>query len=253
MKKEIEKRRKEISELILMKESLRVDELSDYFKVTPETIRSDLRFLEQKGILHRTHGGASLRKKTGFAPMNVRAQELRDVKKDIAVRALDYIQDDSVIFLMSSSTILPLGRMLRLKKNLTIYTNCIELLSYTKDSGHKIFIVGGEYDAIGNRIICGNDAITMLEGIHFDLLITSMCGCKNLDGPALEELDEILLHKLVMKRSEKIMLLSDSGKWDMYAHYQYATFSDFDVIVSDHLDQSICDQLDVKTIDIANV
>src|SRR5690625_7644451 len=55
-------RRDKIIQILYDQGKVRVDELSEKFSVTSVTIRNDLDFLENKGILHRTHGGALMRK-----------------------------------------------------------------------------------------------------------------------------------------------------------------------------------------------
>lgn len=60
MSKNNDLRRDEITKIVLSKEKVKVDELATMLNVTSETIRSDLTFLEAKGILYRTHGGATL-------------------------------------------------------------------------------------------------------------------------------------------------------------------------------------------------
>lgn len=46
-----------------------------------ETIRKDLEFLQRKGILFRTHGGAVLRNSFTDVPIDVRTQEKIEIKK----------------------------------------------------------------------------------------------------------------------------------------------------------------------------
>lgn len=55
MSKNSDNRRNEITKLVLSKGKVRVDELIKLMNVTAETIRSDLNFLEAKGVLYRTH------------------------------------------------------------------------------------------------------------------------------------------------------------------------------------------------------
>src|SRR5690625_6970002 len=55
-------RRDSIIQLIRKDGKVRVDNLAEQFDVSSVTIRNDLDFLEKKGILHRTHGGALIRK-----------------------------------------------------------------------------------------------------------------------------------------------------------------------------------------------
>ncbi len=51
-------RKNKIKEIILEKKNVTVSELSRQFSVTEETIRRDLKALEEAGVLTRTYGGA---------------------------------------------------------------------------------------------------------------------------------------------------------------------------------------------------
>ena len=81
MSKSNDLRRNEITKIILAKEKVRVEELASALNVTAETVRSDLTFLEAKGILYRTHGGATLRNSIIDIPMDVRIRERAAEKK----------------------------------------------------------------------------------------------------------------------------------------------------------------------------
>ena len=61
MKKKVERRQEEITQLVLQNKQISVDKLAGLLHVTQETIRRDLTTLEDKGILYRTHGGAVVR------------------------------------------------------------------------------------------------------------------------------------------------------------------------------------------------
>jgi len=60
------KRRQIITEKVKEKKFVTVKELTDEFDVTDETIRRDLKVLEEEGELLRTHGGAFLREVKTF-------------------------------------------------------------------------------------------------------------------------------------------------------------------------------------------
>ncbi|MEF9967466.1 MAG: DeoR/GlpR family DNA-binding transcription regulator [Longicatena sp.] len=249
MKKITENRRNEITKLILANEHMRVEQLAKLFQVTPETIRTDFRYLETKGVLYRTHGGASCRNTNALAPMDIRSKEQLDVKQSIAYRAIDYIKDDMVIFLDAASTILPLGNLLRLRRNLTIYTNSLELLPILSVSEHRILFVGGEYDRF-NKFTTGFYAEQMIEHVYFDLLVCGMDGCKDMSGPGLEVMDELSLKKALLKHAKLKLLLSGAEKWDRPSKFQYADFSDFDIVITENLRKEIKDQLSIKIVDV---
>lgn len=57
-----EERRQEIYSIIREQKKVKVAQLAERFNVTLETIRSDLKYLENEGLIKRCHGGAILGK-----------------------------------------------------------------------------------------------------------------------------------------------------------------------------------------------
>lgn len=110
-----------------------------------ETIRKDLEFLQRKGILFRTHGGAVLRNSFTDVPIYVRTQEKIEIKKAICMEVINFIHDDDVVFVDPSSTALPLGKLFSFRKNLLIITNCFEMMNELKESRNEVVFLGGKY------------------------------------------------------------------------------------------------------------
>lgn len=234
-----DERREYIYKLLQKNNELRVKELLDFFDVSQETIRLDLDFLENKGLVRRAYGKVIYNCNNVEVPFEVRKKENRDIKNKLTKEAIKYIPDSSTIFIAASSTNLYLSKYLRIKKNLTIFTNSIEFLNLMIDSKHSLYIVGGEIYKNGLRSI-GSYASDMIKDIHFDLCICSMDGCKNMTGPGTKSQYEHIFIKNVIKNSQKKMLLSDSTKFNIFANYQFAEFSDFDyVIVEEFNDETI--------------
>ena len=128
MSRNSDQRREEIRRIILRHESVRVTDLAQTLNVTPETIRGDLTFLEEKGFLYRSRGTASLRLSGAEPPMELRMRENTDAKKAISEAAFDLVKDDMVIYFSASSTALYLGKLLVLRKNITVVTNSIDMI-----------------------------------------------------------------------------------------------------------------------------
>ncbi len=234
MKTKNEKRREAITDKITMERSVSVRELSEEFKVSNETIRLDLEYLEKKGILVRIHGGAVLRNEAAEVPFAIRKQEHNEIKKSLARNLLRYIKDDSVLFIASSSTNLYLCSLLKLKKNLTIFTNSFEVISLLQDTRHTLFVIGGQFYDHGKRMI-GPYAMNMIQDIYFDMCICGMDGCKGLTGPATKSHSEHNFIKMVIQHSDQKVLISDQSKFDAPANYQFADFHDFDYFFSEPL------------------
>ena len=60
MSTKTEQRAKEILRLLLTQGKASVDELTTRFATSPASVRRDLARLEERGLVHRTHGGAML-------------------------------------------------------------------------------------------------------------------------------------------------------------------------------------------------
>lgn len=247
MSKNNDNRRNEITKLVLTKGKVRVDELVNMLNVTAETIRSDLSFLEAKGILYRTHGGATSRNTNIDVPMDIRLKEQMDIKRQLSYKAINFIKDDDIIFIDPSSTAIPLGRLLCLKKNLTVVTNSFELIPVLAESDHKIIVLGGTYSKLGKRTH-GGYALDLLGSIYFDVAIMGMDGCKNIDGPATSSQEETSINQLVLKRCKKNILMASGSKFEKTSSFQYATFSDFDILITTELNSKDKERITTPTI-----
>lgn len=247
MQKATRLRREEIEKKVHKEGSVRVQDLAALFKVTNETIRTDLQYLEKKGTLHRTHGGAMCHKGDYDIPFEIRESEYVFEKRQLARRALDFIRDGSLIYVDPTSTASYLGVLLKTKKNITIVTNSFGILPYYEDCGHLVIVTGGEYSFKGKRM-GGNYASKIISCMHFDLCIMGMHGCKGCDGPANIASDEILIHEEVLKRSDKKILMGDPSKFEKVGNYQYAKFSDFDYFITGKLTPAQRAQANAKNI-----
>ena len=224
-------RREEIERRVQESGSVKVDELAMFFQVSKETIRTDLQYLESKGSVVRNHGGAIRREGSYDVPFEIRNSEFVHAKRQLARKALEYIHDNSTIYIDPSSTAIYLGVLLKTKKNITIVTNAIGILPYLEGSGHRVILTGGEYNFSGKRM--GDTHSTMIvSSMCFDLCILGMDGCRNCDGPANMPYDELLTNQIVMRRSAKKMLIAEPRKFNLIAHHQYAKFEDFDYLIT---------------------
>jgi DeoR family fructose operon transcriptional repressor len=87
------------------------------------TVRRDLEWLEQKGILERTHGGAVLSQRMLFEQeYQQRAQHLPDEKKRIGELAASLIEDGDIVFINSGTTATQVIRHIRRDLRITVFT-----------------------------------------------------------------------------------------------------------------------------------
>ena len=107
-----------------------VKELSQFFSVTEDCVRKDLKALEKEGRLKRTYGGAVM--STDYPLMRdvIDRREINGEKKeDIARTALERIRENETIFLDISTTNILLARLLvQWEKRLVVVSNMIDIL-----------------------------------------------------------------------------------------------------------------------------
>lgn len=247
MSKKTTIRRDAIIKTLQLEKTVKIETLSQTYQVTKETIRTDLKYLEEKGLLHRTPGGAMIRTGDFDLPFEMKENELIYEKRQLARSAYDLIKDDSVIYIGPTSTASYLGILLKNRKNLTIVTNSFGILPYFKDCGHPIIVTGGEY-SFSSQKTGGTLSTKIISCLHFDVCIMGMYGCKNSDGPCNIANDETLLHEEIIKRSETKILIADPSKFHNVGNFQFAKFTDIDYFITGKLTDEQRKQCQVKHI-----
>ena len=124
----LNQRRLKILNLIREDGHAKVQDLSKIFKVTDVTIRQDLEELEKMGYIEREHGGALLKDISSFAKTGqLLNQKNIEEKREIAKKAINFINEGDCIILDSGSTTTEIAKLLVSFKNLTIITNALNI------------------------------------------------------------------------------------------------------------------------------
>src|SRR5437868_13714638 len=158
------RRHNEIVQRLRAAGSVSVGELADIFGVSHETIRRDLKLLEDQGHLDVVHGGASRR---GMIEPTIaqRGEENADGKAAIARKAASMVADESTVLLDSGTTTEALAVELAGRPGLTICTNSLNhALALCRVPGNRVFMLGGEIDrndeaAFGLGAAAGMDTV----------------------------------------------------------------------------------------------
>lgn len=228
-------RRKKIIELAHQEKKVLVSVLSRMFDVTEETIRRDLEKLENEGIVNRTYGGAVLNRHTNEdLPFTTRNVLNTDIKRDIALKALDLINDGDTLMLDPSSTSFEFMKLLTNKNNLTVITNSINILHDFTGSEMNIVSTGGSLRTRSLSLV-GPVAQDTLQRYNVDKAIIS---CKGIDlekGITESNEPECELKKYMLRQCDKIILLADHTKFDKTAFTVLSKLEHIDYLITDQL------------------
>lgn len=211
-----------------------VSELCEQFSVSSATIRNDLRALAQKGLLKRTHGGAISNKNVSFEQENVEKSVRRvDAKRAIAEAALEYIQEGDSIGLDAGTTTYELAKLLTRFNNLTVVTYDIGIANYLENNTlNRVIIAGGMVRKKFNYTV-GEMALTALERLNIDTFFLSVNGISLDKGLSTPDIEASQLKRVMMKNSNKTIVLADSTKADSISFVSFAGVSELDGFITD--------------------
>ena len=138
-------RKNEILNKLRAEQRVLVSELAVHYGVTEETIRRDLDKLEKEGYATKTYGGAIWGNSTKTdLSYTIRNKTNVEAKTAIASIVSQLIQDGDHLMLDDSSTSLYIAKALKDKKDLTILTYSVEIITELAGvEGWTILSTGG--------------------------------------------------------------------------------------------------------------
>ncbi len=101
----LSERQNQILEWTSREDALSIEDLSNHFQLSTQTIRKDINALCETGLLRRVHGGVCLPSAIENLSFNTRQVMNAKNKDDIAQAVADQIPDGSTIFLGIGTTV----------------------------------------------------------------------------------------------------------------------------------------------------
>ncbi|MFC1286806.1 DeoR/GlpR family DNA-binding transcription regulator [Bacillus paralicheniformis] len=216
----VAERHQKIVELVNLRSSVRVTELSELFSVTEETIRRDLEKLEKENKLKRSHGGA-VSVQTEEAEVHFREREITNVneKKMIAFEAVKHVKSGERIILDASTTAWYMAKALE-NIPLTVITNSVRVaIELSKKEKVTVISTGGMLLPQSMSYV-GPLAERSLDMYHVNKTFLS---CKGVDpASGLSDSNEMqaLLKKRMIEIADETILMADSSKFGTRAFSQ---------------------------------
>lgn len=175
----IEERHQAILDLLSKKGSITNLEIQQTFGISYDSAKRDLRILEEKGTLKRTHGGALAIRQTAetrAARMTIRDfSTVKDNYFAIADKAISMIKNNDVIYIPSATIGFFMAQNISSDLRIKVVTNSIIIAEeLRKKENISVIMLGGEMDDKGN---CYDTiAVETIKRLHFDkCFITSAC------------------------------------------------------------------------------
>lgn len=228
------KRHEIILSTLAKEKHIEVTELCKQLDVSAVTIRKDLKLLEEKGLLFRTHGGASLENPYINERAVVEKEKISvEEKNGIAQVAASRIDENDSIMIASGTTVQALSKFIKPKNKLTVITSSLyAVLHLINNRNIEILQLGG-YIRHSSASVIGSYAADILENVSCSKLFLGVDGIDFDYGLSTTNLEEAQLNQKMLASAQKTIVLADSSKFGKKSFAKICDLSAVDEIITD--------------------
>ncbi len=229
-------RRQQISELVRLHGSVQVTSLASRFGVSAQTVRKDLRYLAERGVMARAYGGAIDSSAVGAGPAEPHYEAKRsthmDEKRRIGERAAAMVKPGDTIAIDSGTTAIELAEALP-NIEVTVVTNDFGVLTALTPKGNiNIVMLGGELRR-KNMAFYGGLTVEALDALHVDMLFLGVDGFDLERGITTHYEPEAMLNRKMVETARVVVAITDSSKFSKICLHRIIPISELDVLITD--------------------
>ncbi|WP_033823101.1 DeoR/GlpR family DNA-binding transcription regulator [Kitasatospora sp. MBT63] len=229
-----EERKHRILALARHQGRIEVTRVAEDLGVAQETVRRDLRVLEDRGLLHRTHGGAYPVESAGFETDLARRTTLNvDRKRRIAATAATMLGEAETVFIDEGYTPQLLASLLPTDRPLTVVTASLTTAAAVADSANlTVLLLGGR---VRSRTLAtvGSWTCTMLSGFVIDLAFIGANGISREMGLTTPDPVVADVKAKALQVSRRRVFMGVHTKFGASSFCRFAEVGDFEAIIAD--------------------
>jgi DeoR family transcriptional regulator of aga operon len=214
--------------------SVKVVDLCQELNVSPVTIRKDLKLLEDKSLIYRTHGGGTVSNPyTVDRPVNEKAKIKSGEKLSIGEAASHLIEPNDCILIASGTTVLSLAKNIQPRGNLTVITAALNVaLELIHKPDIEVIVLGGLLRKSSSSVT-GIYAEKILEDFSCSKLFLGVDGIDPEFGLTTTNMMEAQLNKKMIEASQKTIVLADSSKFGKRGFGKICGMEDIEQVITD--------------------
>jgi DeoR family fructose operon transcriptional repressor len=198
-------------------------------------VRRDLEWLEGKGFLERTHGGAILNQRVMVDPeFQQRIQKFPDEKKRIGELAASLIEEGDIVFINSGSTAAQVLKNIPPNPRITVYTNNMSVLTDLAEPGFRLHLIGGEFQSRSNSL-AGRFALDNLGLVFANKAILGVDGISLKHGCTVPTNHEAeVVRRMIERTKGQVIVVTDHSKWGAVSNFPVAEIDEVSKLVTDN-------------------
>ncbi len=216
--------------------SVQVAPLAEEYDVSTQTIRKDLKYLEDCGIATRSYGGAILNTTVASSseePVEKRKIKHSEEKQQIGRLAASLVQPGDSIILDSGTTTVQIAHYLPDSEEISVITNDFGVLA---ELAHKkninIIVLGGQLRR-KNMAFYGSQTEVAIEGFNANKFFLGVDGLHLTKGVTTHHEEEAILNRAMVKAADEVILVTDSSKYGRVCMHKVVGLEEASKIVTD--------------------
>lgn len=232
----IEERHREILRLLEQNGRITVGEIQDRFDISVDSARRDLRILEEKKLLKRTHGGAIPLMQVGLhLPQKWSAAQMETVWENydaIAKKAVEFIKPNDAVYITSGSIGYLMLKYLPTDMEFTVVTNSVDNASVLRNFDNiQVYMVGGKMRQNGR--IVDSLAQEFVRNMRFDVSFLTGAGFSADFGISNGTPETSAFQRAIAENSRKNIALFPNQKIGHKSFLKDVDASKFDILITD--------------------
>jgi DeoR family transcriptional regulator, aga operon transcriptional repressor len=211
----IDERRQHILSLVQNHGRVLVGELSRNLGISQITIRKDLEYLQAKGLVQRTHGGAlRIQSSALFDPtLQEKQKQHFQEKQRIAIAAARMVEEGQCVMLDSGTTTTAISHELRRFSQLTVITNAMNIAAELATTNLEVILIGGILRKNSFSLV-GPLAEDVLKEMHADILFLGVDGFDPEAGLTTPNFLESRVNRAMVRAARRVVAVCDSTKFN---------------------------------------
>jgi DeoR family transcriptional regulator of aga operon len=230
----ITERHQHIINKIKQEGSVKVLDLCADLDVSSVTIRKDLKLLEEKELLYRTHGGGTLiNPYAGDKPVNEKEKIRATEKLSIGEAAAGLIHPNDCIVVASGTTVLSLAKAIRPHQNLTVITAALNVaLELIHHAQVEVIQLGGILRKSSSSVT-GSYAENILADFSCSKLFLGVDGIDLEFGLTTTNILEAQLNRKMIAATQRTIVLADSSKFGKRGFGKICGLEEIEQVITD--------------------
>lgn len=222
-----------LEEYIYKNKTVSLAKLCEEFKMSKNTIRRDIDTLVDKGVIKKVYGGVTVNSQSNeLLPFEDRTIKNNSAKTEIAKKAAEFIEDGDSIFIDSGTTTLSMIDYIDDKKNITLFTNSINvILKAISHENIDIICLSGKFSRT-TFSFTGLTSSDILSSYNINKCFMACTGISLEHGATHTSPNEFKIKKTAVCKSHKKFLLADSSKFGVVSLMTFCDVKNLDYIIT---------------------